>query len=491
MQSLPSATYSELDQSTVPPAQLGGKHGLITPTLFGPTDKPYPITSVDGFNTTFGANGAGSPYYAQIKRALARGTAFYIQRLVASDAAAALIELATSGVTINAKYDGAYANGKLGVQYTPLSVGITFCKLEVIYTPNPTLNETFEAADYTALITLVNAQSALINITVASPTEPPTSVGATVFVAAGSDGTLTSANITTAVNTLLPNFNDITDMDTIGALGAYLPADAANVLAYVMARGDVFGLAELDPALSGTAAVTAAGALGLPAGSSYIAVYWGSLMYAWSPDDNATVGGPLLPDIMAVYSYSDAVARNKYRAPAGSTRGLIPNVTKFAYNLLSPANSTVANQLVAAGVNVVGQHPSFGPVVWGAGTMNQKNSALDAINVRRMLIWLRSQLQPIFDAELFDPMDPQSWLIAYNKCKPILNGLINDQALTKWVYTGDQFASTVAGATFNTQVNLANGLYKALINLVPIGYISSISFTAEVNNLLSLFNSAD
>ena len=88
-------------------------------------------------------------------------------------------------------------------------------------------------------------------------------------------------------------------------------------------------------------------------------------------------------------------------------------------------------------------------------------------------------------------MDPQSWLAAYNQVKPILNGLQTDQAISSWTYTGDQNASTIGAATYNKATDIANGLYKALINLIPVGYISSISFTAEVNNLLSLFQSAD
>lgn len=490
MQSLPSATYTELDQSTVLPASLADFHGLVTPTLFGPSDKPYLVTNVDGFKATFGANGVANPFYAQIKRALARGTALYIQRLVATGAVAASIALDTSEVTINAKWVGAYANGNLSVQYAPVSAGPAFCKLIVNYGPNSLLNETWTAPSLAALVALVNAQSALITITEGgSPVEPANTIGAPVFLAAGTDGAFVSSSTrAAAVNALLPNFNSLNNLATVGALGAYTPADAANLLAYVNQRGDIMALFELDPSLSPTAAIAAALALALPIGSSFIAVYWGSFVNAWSSEDNAVVQGSVLTDVMSVFSYSDSVAGNSYRAPAGATRGLIPNVESFAFNMLSPAESTNSNALVQAGVNIVGDHKSFGPIVWGAQTMNQKNSALDAINVRRMLFWLRDQFQPIFDSELFEPMDPMSWLNAYNQAKVILQSLIAQRALSSWQYTGDQNASTIASASYNKPVDLANGLYKALINLVPTGYISGIEFTVEVNNLLSLFN---
>lgn len=490
MQSLPSATYTELDQSTVLPASLADFHGLVTPTLFGPSDKPYLVTSVDGFNATFGANGVANPFYAQIKRALARGTALYIQRLTATGAVAALIALDTSEVTINAKFVGTYANGNLSVQYAPVSAGPGFCKLIVQYGPNKLINEIWTAPNLAALVALVNAQSALITITEGgSPVEPASSIGAPVFLAGGTDGSFVSSSTrAAAVNALLANFNPLNNLDTIGALGAYTPADAANLLAYVQQRGDIMALFELDPSLSPSAAATAAAALALPIGSSFIACYWGSWVNAWSPEDNAVVQGSVLTDVMSVFSYGDTITGNKYRAPAGSTRGLIPNVESFAFNMLSPAEGVNADLLVQAGINIVGDHKSFGPVVWGAQTMNQKNSALDAINVRRMLFWLRDQFQPIFDGELFEPMDPLSWLNAYNQAKPILQSLVAARAISAWQYTGDQNASTIAAATYNKPLDLANGLYKALINLVPTGYISAINFTVEVNNLLSLFN---
>ncbi len=490
---LPSATYTELDQSTVPPAQLSDYHGLITPTLFGPSDQPYLITTVDAFNAQFGANGAGNPFYASIKRALARGAAFYIQRLVATGATEATVVLGASEVSVTAKWAGTYANGNLSVQYTPISVGITEVILAVNYGPNSLLNEIWTAATYTALVAVVNANSKLVTMSLGTtPTEPVSSVGAPIYLAAGSDGAFSSPTLrATAANALLPNFNNLTNLTTIGILGGYTAGDHSNILAYASGRGDVFAIGELDPSLTPANALTAAAALAIPVGSSYLALYWGSYIQAWSPDDGATVSTPALPDIMAVYSYSDTAAGNQYEAPAGSTRGLIPNVSGFAYNMMSQANSPDANALVALGINIIGLHKTYGPVVWGAGTMNQKNSAMDAINVRRMMIWLRDQLQPIYDGELFEPMNPQSWLTAYNQIKPILQQLVSGQAISQWSYIGDQNASTIAGATYNTAANLANGQYKALINLWPTGYISSIQFTAEVNNLLSLFQSSN
>jgi phage tail sheath protein FI len=204
-------------------------------------------------------------------------------------------------------------------------------------------------------------------------------------------------------------------------------------------------------------------------------------------EDNKDVDGPVLMDVASVYSYSDTKG-GLHRAPAGSERGLIPNVKTFASNLLSPARKTEADNLANKGVNIVGSHPVFGPVVWGAATRALANSAFDAIHVRRMLIDLSQTVMPIFQSTLFDPVDPTTWRLAYGKVKPILQNLEAERAIYPgWQYIGDQEASTITDAKFNKKEDLAVGLYKAKVPMVPVGYTKEIDFTVQVNNLLSLY----
>lgn len=508
---LPSVSYLEIDNSNVLPEQLVGAHGVITPTLFGPTDKPYPINTTTDFLATFGgADTMRSPFYPQIKRALQRGATIYVQRLTptatsGSAANAATIPVgvsewltAAANFTIEAKTVGAWANGKLGIEFVNgTSSGVW--SLRVRYAPNTAIEELFTGSSLTDLFTKVNAWSTLITITVSGTAVAPTSTSATVFMTTGTDGTFTDdAAKIAAVNTLFQNFNDLVNLDTISALGVYTLSHLENLIEYCETRGDVFGLFEVDPAKTAAEAKTFMDTTA-SVNSTYVAVYYGSELTAYSAELQTDVAGPVLMDVIAAFSYSDTVGA-RYQAPAGSKRGQIPNVKSFATNMLSPARKTAADGLVSTACNIVGNHPSFGPVVWGAATFNKGASAagpsgtvsaLDAIHVRRMLIDLHRNLMPVFQASLFDPQDPQTWRDAYGKAKPYLSRLEKARAIYPgWQYIGDQGASNIQGARYNKPSDLAVGKYKVLIPMVPVGFISQINFTVQVNSLLSMFQTA-
>lgn len=489
---LPFVGYNEVNQSQVPPVTLLGAHGLITETLFGQDDKPYEINTVQQFLDTFGGAGAASPYFAQIVRALRRGVTLFIQRLVSTGALAATITLDTSHITVTAVDKGSFANGTLAVSYTPLAAGNGTATLNITYRLNNRLNESFSAKSLDELIAAVNAGSSLVTITTANGyVEPADSSAAPVYLAGGTDGAFaTTAARDAAIAALFTKFDDSTAFPITGALaamGAYSTAHFGNLTNYVQTRQDIMGVFEIDPTLTPDAATTFA--LTLAPNSSWVAVYYGSSLSAYDVNQNATLDGPILADVLAVWSVSDTIQGNVYAAPAGGRRGRIPNVKTFATNLLAPSKTLVANKLVAAGVNVVGSDATYGPVVWGAQTFAQSNTALDAINVRRSLLDIHATLLPIFRSEIFQAMDPVSWRDAYTKSKTILDNAVRNKAIyAGYVYTGDQEASTIADAKYNQPADLANGNYKVQISVVPVGYIYGITIELDVNNLTVLFN---
>lgn len=505
---LPSVGYTEIDNSGVLPEQLVGAHGIITPTLFGPSDAPVLITTLADFKATFGGDDAvRAPFFPQIKRALQRGASLYVLRLVGTGALAAKVPVdaanwlkATASMTIAATSAGSWANGQLGLDFVNGTTNNGVYGLKISYAGNSDINETYTASTLLDLVAKTNKYSNLINITVTGTVtaEPATTTG-TQFLTGGTDGSFdTPAAKTTAIQALLQKFNDTVDLDTISVLGAYTLPDLQNVIAYAESRQDLVALFEVDPTLDTTAALaflTSAAAVN----STYAALYYGGLLTAYSSERQDDVNGCVLLDVIGAISYNDTAA-SRYLAPAGAKRGRIPNVKTFAVNLLSPARKTLADKFVAASCNVVGSHPAFGPVVWGASTFNKgvsakgpsgTKSALDALHVRRMLIDLHRNLTPIYQSTLFDAQQPRTWREAYGKVKPILTKLEKSGAIYPgWQYIGDQNASVITDARFNKPENLAQGLYKVLIPLVPVGFIGQINFAVQVNSLLSLFTTS-
>lgn len=504
---LPSVSYTEIDNSGVLPEQMVGAHGVITPTLFGPSDKPVLITTIADFKATFGgADEVRAPFFPQLKRALQRGVSLYVQRLVAGDATAATMPVdqsawlqTSNNLTIEAKYAGSWANGVLGIDFVNGTTNNSVWGLKVRYAANTDIEETFTADTLDNLFVKVNAWSKLINITVNGTVVAPATTTGTQFLTGGTDGSWSGGEgadpKTSAVNSLLHNFDDTLDIDTVSVLGLYTDEHLQNLIEYCEAREDVIGLFEVDPAFSVDEAQSFMDSLS-EVSSTHVAIYYGTQLKAYSSELQKDVVGPILMDVVGAYSYNDTIGE-RYEAPAGAKRGLIPNVKTFTINLLSPARKTAADKLVATACNIVGSHPAFGPVVWGASTFNKGKSAkgpagtvsaLDAVHVRRMLIDLHRNLLPIYQSTLFDPQDPKTWRDAYGKAKPILTKLEKARAIYPgWQYIGDQGASKVTDARYNKPEDLAVGKYRVLIPLVPVGFISQINFTVQVNSLLSMF----
>lgn len=492
MAELPNVKYRELDISSLPQNRKDTLHGLIVQTLFGLDDKPYLISSLDQFKRTFGGyNNTVAPYFPQIKRALGRGVRFYIQRLMADNAAAATYVFGATGVSMTTKTKGTWANNKLGFT---LQVAPTF-KLSLFYLDDATLNETFEAASFVDLVAGINVGSSLINVTLGGGYTIPGAVATVTYFATGSDGTFTdTAAKDTKINSLYAKFNDITEMDTISQLGTFTKAGALNAIAYADARKDIMAVVEVDPTLSISAAATfmSDSATGLgDVRSSFVAAYYASNLTAWSSDAGLDVAGPALLDILSVWSNSDTLEGHRLKAPAGPTRGLIDGVKSFLYNLLSPARTSDANTLVTKGCNVVGSHPQYGPVVWGAKTLNRNNSALDNVHVRRMLMDLHKKLTPIYQKGLFETNEPSVWRKMYTDAKPVLDELVKAKVIAPaYHYVGDQDASRISDAVYNQLTDLANGIYKVKIVMVPYGYIEQVEFLVVVNSITGTITTA-
>ena len=142
-------------------------------------------------------------------------------------------------------------------------------------------------------------------------------------------------------------------------------------------RGDCFLV--YDPVEYGAALSTAATAAGTR-DSNYAAVYW-----PWVKIPDADLGKnvwvPASTLIPGVYAFNDRVAAPWF-APAGLNRGGIDIAIQTERKL------TLANRdsLYDASVNPIATFPNSGVVVFGQKTLQKKSSALDRVNVRRLLI---------------------------------------------------------------------------------------------------------
>ncbi len=158
-------------------------------------------------------------------------------------------------------------------------------------------------------------------------------------------------------------------------------------------RGDSLAIIDLVKygANIGTVKTEAAGV-----DSSYAATYWPWLQTI-DPDTAGQVWVPASAMMPGVFAFNDR-AGEAWFAPAGLNRGGLSTVLR-AERSLTNGNR---NELYTKNVNPIATFPNTGVVVFGQKTLQKKASALDRVNVRRLLITLKSFISQIADNLVFE-----------------------------------------------------------------------------------------
>ena len=164
-----------------------------------------------------------------------------------------------------------------------------------------------------------------------------------------------------------------------GGVAGYAGAVAAAI-ELCEARGDCFYIADMVPYDSTVALVTAeAGELN----TNFAGTYWPWVKVP-SAELSRNVWAPASTVMQGVYAANDKVAAPWF-APAGLNRGGLPIVrTEFK------VTQALRDKLYDNKVNPIATFPRVGPVAYGQKTLQKKKSALDRINVRRLLISLKN-----------------------------------------------------------------------------------------------------
>jgi len=148
-------------------------------------------------------------------------------------------------------------------------------------------------------------------------------------------------------------------------------------------RGDNMAIVDMGDYTSSIAEVTSR-ATGL--NNSYAATY-----YPWLQANDPATGrlnwAPASAFICGVYAYNDKVGEPWF-APAGLNRGALPNVVRTQRTLTKAMRDTLYEDKV----NPIISFPGAGIVVFGQKTLQTKASALDRVNVRRLLINIKQFL---------------------------------------------------------------------------------------------------
>ena len=147
-------------------------------------------------------------------------------------------------------------------------------------------------------------------------------------------------------------------------------------------RGDTFYIA--DPVIQNQSLATVVSVVaGAGIDSSYVGTYWPWVKII-DTDRNKPVWVPPSVVLPNIYAYNDNVAFEWF-APAGLNRGGISE----AVDVETKLTFSQRDALYDGKVNPIATFPGQGICVWGQKTLQVRASALDRINVRRLLIALK------------------------------------------------------------------------------------------------------
>jgi len=220
--------------------------------------------------------------------------------------------------------------------------------------------------------------------------------------------------------TLLSN-QDEYQFNILLAPGVGLDGSAAdNAISCVESRGDAIAI--VDNGVYGTS-ITAATTNAAGQSSNYGATYypWVQLFstnlgkIVWCPP-SVVMGG--------VYAFNDQVGAEWF-APAGLNRGGIPSVVRAERRL----QQTDRDTLYSANVNPLATFPGNGVVAFGQKTLQRKQTSLDRINVRRLLISLKYFVGNVARTLVFEQNTAVTRNRFLSQVNPYLESVVQRQGL--------------------------------------------------------------
>jgi hypothetical protein len=207
---------------------------------------------------------------------------------------------------------------------------------------------------------------------------------------------------------------------TPGLLNDVHPTQITNIISNTISRGD--NMFVMDLGVYGTSigeAVTQANTKD----TSYAATYWPWVRII-DPATGKHVWVPASTVIPGVYVFNDKVSAPWF-APAGINRGGLNTVLQAELKL-SQGNR---DALYANNINPIATLPKQGVVVYGQKTLQKSQSALDRVNVRRLMIELKSYIRQIADTIVFEQNTIATRNSFISRVNPFLEAIQQKQGL--------------------------------------------------------------
>lgn len=176
---------------------------------------------------------------------------------------------------------------------------------------------------------------------------------------------------------------------------------------------------------------------------------------------------PLNGDIAGLCVRTDA-SNDAWWSPAGFNRGQIKNIVKLAYN----PRKAERDVLYSNGVNPVVTFPGQGTVLFGDKTLQDKPSAFDRINVRRLFIVLEKAISRSAKFSLFEFNDAFTRSQFKNLVTPYLRTIQGRRGITDFLVVCDETNNTPAIIDANQFVGDIYIKPARSINFIQLNFVA-------------------
>lgn len=202
--------------------------------------------------------------------------------------------------------------------------------------------------------------------------------------------------------------------------------------------------------------------------NNYVATYFPDV-FIEDPVNNRSVEVPASVAAIGALGFNDKVAFPWF-APAGFNRGALSPVQNVKIRL----NSSDRDVLYDARINPIAVFPNSGFVIFGQKTLQMAKSALDRVNVRRMLLEVKRLIGGVANRLLFEQNDATTRAKFVSQVTPLL-ALVQAQA-------GIEQFRVICDDTNNTEADREANRLNGKIVVVPTRAVEFIAIDFIITN---------
>lgn len=217
--------------------------------------------------------------------------------------------------------------------------------------------------------------------------------------------------------------------------------------------------------------------------SKYIAYFGGGIKY-YDADGNIRNANSM----GAILGLGDACATQygPWKSFAGMNRGIIEGVVgPVVPNYGSPSRYAQLNELAQNYVNmiVVKDVPNRGKqtLLWHLFSSQFKQDSERFLIIVRLNLYLKKTLRPIAEKYIEEPNIWSTWKLMWADVKPILDNLVEANALSEYRWIGDQDANSYADLQVNNEADVRQGKYKVYLRYKDIVTMQEITIAIVID----------